>query len=149
MVPSSNYSFHCSLLSKSFQHINIYCKTWPVWCISLTFSQCIGSKTVDPSSWSNTIYFFWLTFGGAPRPSAWCTISEIMTSLFNQIPLAKEWDHNKRVHPQYRTASKARSLPNNILFTEKKNDAEYSNYRNSKNGFIHWQLYLNIFRRPP
>ena len=45
---------------------------------------------------NNIAYMFlWLTFGKAPNPDAWCTISEIISDLSNKVPLIQEWDHTK------------------------------------------------------
>ena len=33
-----------------------------------------------------------LTFGGSPNPPTWCTFSEIVTDLANEIGLCREWD---------------------------------------------------------
>jgi hypothetical protein len=44
-----------------------------------------------------------LAFGGSPNPSAWTTVSEMVTDLSNEILLADEnWDP-KKVYPPFRT----------------------------------------------
>jgi hypothetical protein len=35
-----------------------------------------------------------LTFGGSPNPPTWCSFSEMVTDLSNEIPLCKDWDHD-------------------------------------------------------
>lgn len=40
-----------------------------------------------------------LTFGGSPNPPTWCSFSEMVTDLSDEIPLCKEWDHESLRSP--------------------------------------------------
>jgi hypothetical protein len=40
-----------------------------------------------------------LTFGGSPNPPTWCSFSEMVTDLSNEIPLCQEWDHESLRSP--------------------------------------------------
>ena len=40
-----------------------------------------------------------LTFGGSPNPPTWCSFSEMVTDLSNEIPLCEDWDHDKLRSP--------------------------------------------------
>jgi hypothetical protein len=40
-----------------------------------------------------------LTFGGSPNPPTWCSFSEMVTDLSNEIPLCQEWDHDELRNP--------------------------------------------------
>jgi hypothetical protein len=40
-----------------------------------------------------------LTFGGSPNPPTWCSFSEMVTDLSDEIPLCKEWDHDSLRSP--------------------------------------------------
>jgi hypothetical protein len=41
---------------------------------------------------------------GSPNPPTWCTFSEMVTDLSNEIPLCKDWDHQTlRISAQPKT----------------------------------------------
>jgi hypothetical protein len=54
-----------------------------------------------------------LTFGGSPNPPTWCSFSEMVTDLSNEIPLCPEWDHEKLRSPDQPEAPTPSLLPNN------------------------------------
>lgn len=43
-----------------------------------------------------------MAFGGSPNPSAWTTISEMVTDLANELLVDRNWDP-KKTHPPFRT----------------------------------------------
>jgi hypothetical protein len=57
-----------------------------------------------------------LTFGGSTNPPTWCSFSEMVTHLSNEIPLCKEWDHDLLRSPDQPTTPSPSLLPDDILF---------------------------------
>jgi hypothetical protein len=59
-----------------------------------------------------------LTFGGSPNPPTWCAFSEMVTDLSNEIPLCKEWDHNKLRSPSQPDTPRPVLLPTAIKIAQ-------------------------------
>jgi hypothetical protein len=60
-----------------------------------------------------------LTFGGSPNPPTWCSFSEMVTDLSNEIPLClAEWDHETLRSPDQPETPTPSLLPNNVPFAE-------------------------------
>ena len=55
-----------------------------------------------------------LTFGGSPNPPTWCSFSEMVTDLSNEIPLCKEWDHESLRSPAQPETPSPVLLPDDI-----------------------------------
>jgi hypothetical protein len=55
-----------------------------------------------------------LTFGGSPNPHTWCSFSEMVTDLSNEIPLCKEWDHEKLRSPAQPSTTKPKRLSKEV-----------------------------------
>jgi hypothetical protein len=53
-----------------------------------------------------------LTFGGSPNPPTWCSISEMLTDLANEVPLCSAWDPGTDPTQGFNT------LDNSIPFAE-------------------------------
>jgi hypothetical protein len=61
-----------------------------------------------------------LAFGGAPNPPTWCSFSEMVTDLSNEISLCKEWDPSALHSPDQPVTPVPRSLPMDIPFAQGK-----------------------------
>jgi hypothetical protein len=57
-----------------------------------------------------------LTFGGSPNPPTWCSFSEMVTDLSNEISLCEQWDHKKTRSPAQPTTPAPIVLPEAITF---------------------------------
>jgi hypothetical protein len=55
-----------------------------------------------------------LTFGGSPNPPTWCSFSEMVTDLSNEIPLCAEWDHNSLRSPAQPETPRPTLLPDDV-----------------------------------
>jgi hypothetical protein len=55
-----------------------------------------------------------LTFGGSPNPPTWCSFSEMVTALSNEIPLCKEWDHKSLRSPAQPVTPSPVLLPDTV-----------------------------------
>jgi hypothetical protein len=59
-----------------------------------------------------------LTFGGSPNPPTWCSFSEMVTDLSNEIPLCKEWDHESLRSPAQPETPSPVLLPDDVPIAE-------------------------------
>ncbi len=57
-----------------------------------------------------------LTFGGSPNPPTWCSFSEMVTDLSNEIPLCSEWDHDALRSPDQPITPLPTLLPDDAPF---------------------------------
>jgi hypothetical protein len=55
-----------------------------------------------------------LTFGGSPNPPTWCSFSEMVTDLSNEIPLCVEWDHDALRSPDQPETPAPSLLPDDV-----------------------------------
>ena len=55
-----------------------------------------------------------LTFGGSPNPPTWCSFSEMVTDLSNEIPLCKDWDHDALRSPDQPDTPSPSCLPDEV-----------------------------------
>ena len=55
-----------------------------------------------------------LTFGGSPNPPTWCSFSEMVTDLSNEIPLCEDWDHDKLRSPDQPETPIPTLLPDDV-----------------------------------
>ena len=55
-----------------------------------------------------------LTFGGPPNPLTWCSVSEMVTDLSNEIPLCKDWDHDTLRSPDQPETPSPSCLPDEV-----------------------------------
>jgi hypothetical protein len=59
-----------------------------------------------------------LTFGGSPNPPTWCSFSEMVTDLSNEIPLCKDWDHESLRSPAQPETPSPVLLPDDVPIAE-------------------------------
>lgn len=57
-----------------------------------------------------------MTFGGSANPPTWCSFSEMVTDLANEIVLAENWDTTQVFSPLRSTPPQAKVLDNDIPF---------------------------------
>jgi hypothetical protein len=55
-----------------------------------------------------------LTFGGSANPPTWCSFSEMVTDLSNELSLCTEWNHNTLRSPAQPDTPEPSLLPDNI-----------------------------------
>ena len=58
-----------------------------------------------------------LAFGGSPCPPLWCSISEIITDLANNILASADWDPSRTHSPHRAQIPKPNILDEKIPFT--------------------------------
>jgi hypothetical protein len=59
-----------------------------------------------------------LSFGGSPNPPTWCSISEMITDLSNEIPLCDDWDSKKLRSPGQPATPTPKVLSDDVPFTQ-------------------------------
>ena len=59
-----------------------------------------------------------ITFGGSPCPPLWCSMSEIITDLANDILASADWDPSRTHSPHCPQIPKPNILDNNIPFAK-------------------------------
>jgi hypothetical protein len=57
-----------------------------------------------------------LSFGGAPNPPTWCSFSEMVTDLSNEIPLCEDWDPSKLHSPGQPETPTPKTLDDSVPF---------------------------------
>jgi hypothetical protein len=57
-----------------------------------------------------------LSFGGAPNPPTWCSFSEMVTDLSNEIPLCEDWDPSKLHSPGQPQTPTPKTLGDSVPF---------------------------------
>ncbi len=58
-----------------------------------------------------------LSFGGSPNPPTWCSFSEMVTDLSNEIPLCNDWDSTTLRSPGQPTTPVPKILDDSVPFT--------------------------------
>jgi hypothetical protein len=57
-----------------------------------------------------------LSFGGAPNPPTWCSFSEMVTDLSNEIPLCDDWDPSTLHNPGQPRTPTPKTLDDSVPF---------------------------------